>query len=225
MTWLLNFLQLVEALTSTIDKIWERAGIWLSDLWDAFPNPVKMAEVTIAFFTGLLGMFLAAVGTQTMRAARTLVEKRTKGKLAKPGDVLKWIEDSLGDSLKQITLTSEQGLIEWCIQRLSIFLWGLFKQFKLIRSIIGIKELADVVKIVQSFFRYRAAVLTIVVAVAFVAFLLMVAFHVTAAVLILYEESVLKACLPQDSRRMRKNFRRKEVRVNLRRGPDFPVEK
>lgn len=218
----LYFLELLDDFFSVIERLFDRVGQWLSDLWDAFPNPLRMADVSVEFFTGVVGLVLGVVTTPLWRNMRRNATKVCRGKLARPEEVLRWMEEALIDAVQQISMTSEQGLTAWLVQRISVWLWHLFKRFKKILAIIRIRELADVVKIVKSAFKYRITVLSVIGMMAVVILLIATALNISAAVGFFYVEKLPAYCLSQDSRRVRRTRRNVQFRVNERAGPDRP---
>jgi len=219
----LTFVRLLVALSAVVElveRIAGRFGDWLGDLWDAFPNPAAMVDVTIRFFTGVLGEALASVLTIRWSLAAEAVGNQCKGKLMSPKDSILFVKDCLENSIQKVTMTEEQSVFEWLTQKLGVFTFNLVKRFGTIKSLLAIQTAADVVAIFRKYFVFKVTILITFALMAFLALLVAIAGETVATLVLLQAENAKRFCLPQDSKFVYSKHRHRRRRENLKKGPD-----
>jgi len=219
----LTFLRLLIALQAVFDVVssfTSRFGDWLGDLWEAFPDPVAMVEVTIAFATGVVGDALGAVATVRWGLAASAVGKACKGRLWTPESSILYIRDCMSNAVQFVTMTSEQSVLEFVTQKLGLWIYNTVKRFQTIRSILGLESVEQAIALLRSKFIYRVTILTAMLALALVALLIAIAGEVTATLVLLQSENAKQFCLPQDSKFVSTRHKHKRRRLNLKAGPD-----
>jgi hypothetical protein len=212
----------LEAVFDVVSAFTSRFGDWLGDLWDAFPDPLAMVEVTIAFGTGVVGDALGAISTVRWGMAARAVGKDCKGKLWTPENSILFIRDCMSNAVQFVTMTGEQTVLEFVTQKLGLFIYNTVKRFQTIKAILGLDSIESVIALLRKKFIYRVTLLTAVLALAMVALLIAIAGEVTATLVLLQSENAKKFCLPQDSKFVTTRHRHKRRRLNLGAGPDAP---
>lgn len=221
---LLRLLLLLELLWSSFERILERFGQFLSELWDAAPNVIEMADATTRWITSTAGIVLGMQANQLIRLAREQVEKDLHSRLIKPVDCFRFLEFAWSDLIRISTNTNDAGLLEWAAQKLSLWLWHTFKQFKKLWQLLNITDEYELLQFVQKLLGGKLRIIQGYFVAAIGTILIITAQQMFAAVILIYSEDFEKYCLPQDSRRKTSHPKAVLKRVNLRRGYDYSDE-
>jgi len=219
----LTFIRLLIALQAVFDVVsafTSRFGDWLGDLWDAFPDPLAMVEVTIAFATGVVGDALGAISTVRWGLAASAVGEACKGKLWTPENSILFIRDCMSNAVQFVTMTGEQTVLEFITQKLGLWIYNTVKRFQTIRAILALDSVEATIALLRSKFIYRITILTAILALALVALLIAIAGEVTATLVLLQAENSKAFCLPQDSKFVTTRHKHRRRRENLKAGPD-----
>jgi hypothetical protein len=154
-----NFLEALAVVLQSFNAIVERIGDLFHELILAAPNPLKMLNALTEFATGLAGIAIGKTSTTYFGLLASLLEKSSYGQteglgrpyqhVMTPAKSVRWISFQLESIVTFLTNTSEQSLVPFLLQRFGIWLWHLFKKFKLLLKIIGIRSEADFVAIVS----------------------------------------------------------------------------
>lgn len=178
-------LEILSVLLDFADDFFRRLGDLLGDLWDDFPNPVKMADDLVGFFTGLLGIVVGSAATSYFSLASKVVAKGHAGTeeeigrpyqhVMTPEGACLWFADVLSEVVKFASNTSDNSLVFFIAQRFGMWLYHTFKRFKLVLKLIAIETEADAIALIVSIFKSRAATLMLTAVVAIVTIVLILA--------------------------------------------------
>jgi hypothetical protein len=218
---------ILDGIAPTIDEFIERVDRFLDDFGDAFPNPLRMVNVTLEFVTGIPGFLVAVPFNGFAANARDFTNAAGyKHRLMTSENAIS-VPFEIAESLaKGVTFTTEDGIIEWLAQRLGTFLWTLYKRLKFVLDLIDafpeFEDVLDVIQFVKGVLKGTLKLNIIVAAIALIlAFFAFAAANVISVGLIIfvYSGRFEELLLPQDSQRVG-GTRKGQHRLNLRKGTD-----
>lgn len=215
-------------LKETFGEMQRRSERFAVEMWDAFPNLLKMLDLTLAYSSGFAGYLvtipIAGFENYYIQALR---DAKLANRLIKTEDAVrlffapwKWLS-------RQGTLTSENGLLEVMAGWFARFVYRFTKRVQLLRNVIKAQNAAELAKAIVDSLRGKVALLRIAaIAFGIIIVLIIVAFAVWILALgawTVFEADWRKVVLPQDSKIVKTTYKRKTVRrhrVNERTGPD-----
>lgn len=195
----------------------------LTDLWKAFPHPFKMLDVVIGFATGLPGVILT-IPIETLKAEYLAVLRvgKVHNRLMTVEDAASALFDSHSEFIKTVTFTNDSTFLQWLGESVGRWAWSFVKRFKTLLKILGAKSEEELIQIIVKkvltrlrFLRFLAVLYAFILVVEIYGFFFMlVGFTLTMS-----SGRFERGILPQDSKRIRTNKRRR-VRENKRKGSD-----
>lgn len=193
------------------------------EFWNAIPNPFRMLDALLRFFSSFIGRAVAIPASGIAETVITRLQTvKMHNRVIRVDDSLRMFAKGTEEFLQAITTTDESGLVETLLTAVSVRLWRLWKDIKLVRMIVGAEDEIDFVEKVIASYRKKAVLYGIVgLVVGVLGFILIFSLYVSMAcwcfVFIKGEEG--KFILPQDSK---KTWRKKGgmSRSNRRKGPD-----
>lgn len=200
----------------------ERSRTMLSRVLKAFPNVFAMIEEVVTWATGLVGLALTApflaIKEQFLRILR---QQKLDRRLIRLDDAVDGFFNAQILSIKQITFTSETGLIYWILGRFGRSVYRFIKRWRLISGLIKSKSEAEFINVLISTWKRRAKLIGVVGLVfGFIAWLFAVALSVCFLSFAVNFGEIYAYLLPQDSKRVRGPRKQTQYRVNIKRGPD-----
>lgn len=186
-TWTENLLEVLSVITDFADDFFKRLGDYIGDVLDAFPNLVKIADLTLQFFTGILGLVVASSATSYLSLLAAAYRRPDKARnrdeeigspyqhVMRPDQAAEWIAGCMSEGIKTFTTTSDTGLIGWALQKAGIWLWSVIKRLELLKKLIAIKSEQDAIGFVVGLFRSKRGTLLITAILAIVGVLLILA--------------------------------------------------
>jgi len=205
------------------ETVMEDFGLLFRDLWDAFPNILRMLDILYSFSTGLIGRLVtvpfAGIEGLLIDLARFY---KINNRVMTVEQSIKAVSRALGEVVTNLTGTSSSSLESTIVQGFARWGWALWKRFGFIQKLTRITSYADFVKIFVDKFKARGRFLG--VAFFFIALFSSIAWTGALAILMglalaMVTGEFQKLLLPQDSKR-EWNKKRAMRRVNRRRGPD-----
>lgn len=194
------------------------------DLESAFPNPFRMVDVVVEFYTGLTGRLLAVPFAGIEAQILKLIKLTGYGsRVMTLNSAVKMFSASFREIMLNVTGTSENGLVTVLLMNTARWIWNLRTRYKLLRLIIRAPSFEVfyqqwvVVRLTRKAKFYGVA-LMVVAFFAIVAWIGILA-SLVGIVLMVLTGAIPKYLLPQDSSRQ---WRRRGgmARVNRRTGPD-----
>lgn len=185
--WLKNFLELLAGIISTLDRVFDLLGDTLAELWDDFPNVLKMVNTLIGFFSQLPGTVIAgfslfyfdlcAAGLETKSPATVKDQGRPYQNVMTPANGVRYCAFLIEQSLRFLTLTRDQTIVDAIFGALGRWTFRLLKRFELILKLIGLANEQDFIGFFQ---RMKAARLGSALVIAVIAALVFVVILSTA---------------------------------------------
>lgn len=221
-----TFIEALAIILQSLDQLFDRVGQLFDDMFAAFPNPIKMVDAVVRFLTGLAGIAVGKSASFYFGLAAGLLEKGQKVEefgrpyqhLMTPANAMRYVGRQVEVSITTLTNTSENGLAFFLAQRIGLWFWQLFKRFKLILGLLGIKDAADAVNFIWKLVTSRVGAVW-ATAVFAVFGLLLVVSSATTGLLVFLAVGVLEPMEWQKFVCNWKNPRQKEkVRISRRVG-------
>jgi len=203
--------------------IMEDFGMLFRDLWDAFPNVVRMLDILYIFSTGLLGRLITVpfAGIEGLLLDLAKFYKIQHRVMTVEGSI-KAVSRALGEVVTNLTGTSSSSLESALATGFARWGWALWKRFGFIQKLTRITSYEDFLKIFIDKFKARGRFLG--VAFFFIAVFASIAWTGALAILMglalaMVTGEFQKLILPQDSKR---EWRKRGgmARQNKRKGPD-----
>lgn len=217
-------LVIIPGLLRTSILFWERVQRLFRELWDAFPNPIAMADAVVSFFTGLLGFLvqipIAGVEKSILDA---LSKSKARHRVFTTEQMIRIWFDIWRTAVQTVTFTGENSLLEFLARSLAIGIWRLSRRIRLIRGLIAAKTEAEMISVFLRSLKSKVGLLRVFAIIIGSAVLAIgVGFFVwtIAMSIAVLEKKVFEKALPQDSTFTKKPHTYRRRRLNLRSGPD-----
>lgn len=227
-----NLVEWLTAITSIFDRFFDRTGQLLGDLWDEFPNPLKMINLLIAYFSSLPGIIVAgfALGywetmAQTMRPGRASADVEDVGKpyqhVMTPEKAVLWQSFLIEQSLRFITLTREDNLVDLILGAMGRWLFRLLQRFELILKLLRLEKERDFVRFFMDMKSARVGSALVIAVAALLAFIVVLSTATTG--MLMLGGSILEPKAWQQFVLFSKHPRKKErVKISRRVGGVAP---
>lgn len=217
------FESLINGAFDQFDRIWGDFFKSWGAFWKGFPNPVKMLDVALRFFTSFAGRIIAIPfgGVAETVIARLRIYGYHR-RLIRLDDAIRMFARGPEEFMQLMTMTDESGLVEVLVVAVGRRVWRFIKDWKLALQIIGIKDEIDLLNLLRSKLFRRAQFIGIVAVVALALMTVVtLSVYVTFSMLgvVFFQGFEEEYLLPQDSKR---TWRKKGgmARRNRQRGPD-----
>jgi hypothetical protein len=194
------------------------------DLERAFPNPYRMVDVLVQFYSGLTGRLLGVPFAGIEAQILKLISWTGYGsRVLTLNSAVRMQAACFREIMLNITGTSENGLVTALLMSVARWVWALRTRYKLLRLLIRASSFEQffqdwVVRRLTSKAKFYGVALLVVVFFSIIAWIGTVA-SLLGIVLMVLTGALPKFLLPQDSSRA---WRRRGgmARVNRRVGPD-----
>lgn len=184
MVWLKNLLEWLTAIISVLDRVFDLLGDTLGNLWDDFPNPIKMANDIISFFSQLPGTVIAGFSLNYFDLtaasleikAQSVVEEqgRPYQHVMTPANSIRYVAYLIEQSLRFLTLTREQDIVDTLFGAFGRWVYRLLKRFELILKLIGLAEEKDFVKFFRDLKAARLGSALVIAVISLLVFLMII---------------------------------------------------
>lgn len=155
------WLEVSQDLATISDGLARMWGTLVDGVVDSSGNPVKIADAIVRFATGTVALIVEAPFRRHWRTAKKNVEAVAKHRVMTPVQALQWFEDTLIDTPSFFIGVSDNSLLAWVLQRITIWLYHTFKRIKLIFWLFGIKSEADALEVVAKILRGKLRIIKI----------------------------------------------------------------
>lgn len=136
---------------------------YVDQFTDAFPNPTKMFDVALNFFTGMPGLIVSAPFEGMKEFVLTQLRK---GKVLKRVMTLEQAVnlafDAHAEFARNVTFTDSSGIVGWLAGVIGRFLWTLGKRIKFILALLKAKTEDQVIAVVLNSLKSKAALIRVV---------------------------------------------------------------
>lgn len=219
------FESIVETLLSSAGQILALFDSFLDCILGAFPFPLRIIDCFVGLASGVQGILLAfpfdIISTSLIQASR---EAGYQHKLMTTTNAIKLPFEAIKEMMFTVSGLGPSSLREALARALARSLWRYWKDLKLLRKVLRVKDELDFYNLLESVFKSRVAkVGRLAVVYAAVGFMIIFTTGTVAlglGLMILFG-SFEKMLLFQDSKlvrvKVRRNYRRRD---NLRTGPD-----
>lgn len=220
--WYVRTDELGEGLVLLFKPIVDRTREGVRRFLKAFPNPFLMLDEIIQWATGLMGLVLTAPFLVVKyRFLEILKAQKLDSRLIRLDDAVDGFFNAQILTLKQLTFTSETGILYWILGRIGRGVYRTFKKYRLLRRLLQAKSEVEFVETLINTWLKRLRVLSVIGLI-----LGLFAWLVGAAISIFFLSfavnfgEIYAYILPQDSKRVRGLRKHTQYRVNLKKGPD-----
>lgn len=228
MTWIKNLVEWLVAILSVLDRVFDSAGDLLSGLWDDFPNPIKMVNHILTFMTRLPGHVVAGFALGYFDQAAIAFDKPNVRKpdpefglpwqhVMTPGNAIRFAASLIEESLRFLTLSRDQSIVETLFTAFGRWAFRLLKNFNLIKKILGLQTEADFIKLFMSMKAARVGTIVLYACVAALVFIVILSTATTG--MLLFGGTILKPRSWEEFTLFSQNKRKKEqTRISRRVG-------
>lgn len=232
MTWLKNFLEWLSAIISVLDRVFSAAGDLIGNLWEDFPNVIKMVNHLLTFFNGLPGAVISGFSLAYFDLMAVSLEKaRVRAPDANvgapyqhvmtPANAIRYNAYLIEQSIRFLTLTRETNIVDVIFTALGRWVYQLLKRFELLRKIIGLIEEGDFIKFFQSMKAAKAGTFLVIAVISLLVFIMILSTATTG--MLLFGGSILEPKAWQKFVLFSQHKRKKErVRISRRVGGVAP---
>jgi len=229
----MQFLLLLEfvfrGLKEELELLIEDTENFVKELRRAIPNVFRMLDLTSRFVTSLTGRLLTVPLTGLGEAFIAQLRKRgIHNRLLRLDEAVRLFIDGPKEALRQITFTSDSGIIQVLIVWSAQFIHRTIKRIRLLSWLFKVRSEEQFVEVILRVWSGKLKILRFLIwlgiVVLFLSLVVVVSAYVSIGCLCIpfITGDWVKRVLPQDSRRAwRKGGA--VVRRNLRRGPDALV--
>jgi hypothetical protein len=212
----------IEAVLARTDQLFQELAVNLP--W----SPIDALDSLIRFGTGLLGyaVTLPFAGQERILRERLLPYTKSRHKLATATQMMAVPQRTFSSFTRQITLTSENGILAYAVTTAARFVWVAIKRLRLIRSLMGIRSELQLIEFlidyaIKKVRRLGAIARFAGMTMGLLAILAAIASNISylGILSMVWEGEWDDQFLPQDSQRIY-GRRPGQHRVNLRKGKD-----
>lgn len=216
------------AITRAVIEQFHDLGTDLITYFKAFPsfllNPFKFLDETAKLMTSLAGrVVVIPVVSAKITYVDALRKAKLHNRLIRLDDMAEGIFEMWEDAVKQVTFTSENGIITVLIGMIARFFYRFIKRFRLLSALISAPNEAAFVAAIVAYWKAGVRVFAWVVIIGlFAVTLIWFAMTVHMLMLVLNSRPILERVLFQDSKKIYvpAGKRAKQKRVNSGAGPD-----
>lgn len=206
-----------------VSPVTQRAKFFILEVGKAFPNVFKMLDLAVNFFTGFPGLILTTyLIAQKQAFLRELKAQKLDARLIRLDDAVDGFFNTFILGVKQVSFTSETGLIVYLLGRFGMGVYRFFKRWRLLAKLLKAKDEIEFVNTILTAYKRRLTLIGVVaIPIALTAWLIAVGFAMLCLVFSVNFGEIYAYLLPQDSKRVRGLRKHTQYRVNLRKGSDL----